>query len=83
MSGGFNAKTVYPSGFSINTKSGEFQHPFFFGGSQVPVNLSLPQSGYSGSGISTGRFHHQTKEGKGISQSKGHNNKIPVKLPFT
>ena len=82
MSGGFNAKTVYPAGFQIQTESGEFQTPFYFGGSQVPTDLFLARSSFNGSGLSTGRFHNQTKEGKGISQSKTERIKIPAKLPF-
>ena len=39
MSGGFNPKVVDPNGWKLQTKSGEFQAPFYFGGSQVPINL--------------------------------------------
>ncbi len=39
-------------------RSGGFQTPFFFGGSQVPVNLALPPTVYngsSGSGLHKGK----------------------------
>ena len=32
-------------------RSQVFQKPFFFGGSQVPVNLALPKQVYSGAGF--------------------------------
>ena len=59
MNSGFFPKVVAPSGFKSQTKSNEFQTPFFFGGSQVPVVLALPEPIYNGS------------KGSGISKKAG------------
>jgi hypothetical protein len=52
-SGGYNPK-VFNSHMSNNIpqmRSQSFQKPFYFGGSQVPVNLGLRQGQFSGSGF--------------------------------
>ena len=49
MNSGFQPKVLYPNGFKIQTKSNEFQTPFYFGGSQVPTGLGLPEPIYNGS----------------------------------
>jgi len=51
MSGGYNAKTVRPDAYKIQTESGGFQKPFFFGGAQTPIALNLHPQSFSGSGI--------------------------------
>ena len=51
MSGGFNAKTVLPNHFKIQTTSGGFQKPFFFGGAQTPTALHLNPDSFSGAGL--------------------------------
>jgi len=51
MSGGYNAKTVRPNDYKIQTESGAFQKPFFFGGSQVPTALHLNPNSFSGAGL--------------------------------
>lgn len=48
MSGGYNAKTVRPDGYKIQTESGGFQKPFFFGGAQTPTALHIHPESYSG-----------------------------------
>jgi hypothetical protein len=48
MSGGFNAKTVFPNHYKIQTESGGFQKPFFFGGAQTPTALHIHPESYSG-----------------------------------
>lgn len=48
MSGGFNAKTVFPNHYKIQTESGGFQKPFFFGGAQTPTALHINPASYSG-----------------------------------
>jgi hypothetical protein len=48
MSGGYNAKTVRPNGYKIQTQSGGFQKPFFFGGAQTPTALHIHPDSYSG-----------------------------------
>jgi len=37
----FNPKVLYPNDFSKQTSSASQQPSFFFGGSNVPVNLGL------------------------------------------
>ena len=53
MSGGYNPKVEHP--FMSNNipqmRSQAFQKPFYFGGSQVPTNLGLSKSQFSGSGF--------------------------------
>jgi hypothetical protein len=51
MSGGYNPSVMNPRfiGTKVNTLSGGFQTPFFFGGSQVPEDLHLSRIQYNGS----------------------------------
>jgi hypothetical protein len=51
MSGGYNPSVVNPRfiGTKVNTLSGGYQTPFFFGGSQVPDDLHLSKIQYNGS----------------------------------
>ena len=53
MSGGYNPKVSHPNmpNNIPQMRSACFQKPFFFGGSQVPVNLGLPKQSYSGAGF--------------------------------
>lgn len=53
MSGGYNPKVSHPnmSNDIPQMMSACCQKPFFFGGSQVPINLGLPKKSYSGSGF--------------------------------
>ena len=44
MSGGFNPKVLNPNGWKLQTKSNELQTSFYFGGSQVPINLGLEKT---------------------------------------
>jgi hypothetical protein len=52
-SGGYNPKVFHPemSNNIPQMRSSCFQKPFFFGGSQVPVNLGLSKQSYSGAGF--------------------------------
>ena len=51
----------------IQTMSEAFQKPFFFGGSQVPVNIGLKPNTYSGSGFSSFRpMNFGKKKGSSI-----------------
>ena len=55
MSGGYNPKVAMPN-LSNNVpplRSGGFQPPFYFGGSQVPTDLNLKPGTFSGSGMPT------------------------------
>jgi hypothetical protein len=63
MSGGYNPNVMNPYSIDtrVNTKSGGFQTPFFFGGSQVPNDLILSKAEYNGSsgeGI-RGSYNHK------------------------
>ena len=51
MSGGYAPLVLHPNEYKLQTESGGFQRPFFFGASQVPVNLGLKHSSFSGSGM--------------------------------
>jgi hypothetical protein len=51
MSGGYSPVVVHP-GEKIQTVSGAFQKPFFFGGAQTPMALHLHPQSYSGAGFS-------------------------------
>jgi hypothetical protein len=93
MSGGYNAKTVNPLFYMKQTKSNEFQTPFFFGGSQVPHDLRLAKSQYNGSkgeGLHKGSvsrthkgdYDFTTKQGSKVFHRRGHNIKLPNVMPF-
>jgi hypothetical protein len=51
MSGGYNAKTVNPNAYKIQTESGGYQKPFFMGAAQTPTALGLSPQTYSGAGV--------------------------------
>jgi hypothetical protein len=53
MSGGYSPKVANPymSNNIPQMRSQAFQKPFFFGSSQVPVNLGLSKQLFSGSGF--------------------------------
>ena len=91
----FSPKVEYPNApnNNPNMKSGASQVPFFFGGSQVPTDLFLPKTSYSGSsgsGFNKGSISKThptdldftTKKGDEVYHRKNHNIKIPFKLPF-
>ena len=72
-SGGYNPKVSNPNLVLPQMKSEVFQKPFYFGGSQVPVNLLLSKSSYSGAGFTGDRppkqmdgKYHILKQGSGI-----------------
>ena len=73
MSGGYNPKVSNPNLILPQMESQVFQKPFYFGGSQVPVNLGLPKKVYSGAGFVgdappkySGGKYHILKQGSGI-----------------
>lgn len=51
----------------VGMESGGYQKPFYFGGSQVPVNLGIDNS-IQGGGMSKVNFRPEMK-GKGVQQS--------------
>lgn len=50
---GYNPKIAHPNSLNNNfqMQSASFQKPFYFGGSQVPYNLQLNHSQFSGAGF--------------------------------
>jgi hypothetical protein len=85
-------KVNNPNANLIQMTSGEFQPPFFFGGSQVPVNLNLDTQKISGSGIHNYSSHiHRSedlpvsnKTGRGITTTASKSGKIflPKHMPM-
>lgn len=55
MNTGFRPKVSMPnlSNDIAPMRSDGFQPPFYFGGSQVPNDLHMPQGSFSGSGVSS------------------------------
>ena len=51
MSGGYAPLVLNPGSYKAQTLSGGFQKPFFFGASQVPLQIGLKHGTYSGSGM--------------------------------
>jgi hypothetical protein len=51
MSGGYAPLVLNPGSFKIQTMSNSKQVPFFFGASQVPLQIGLKHGTYSGSGM--------------------------------
>ena len=90
MSGGFNALSVLPGRFRVQTESNGFQPPFYFGGAQAPHSLFMDRTKISGQGFHKGTLSithpgdmdFTTKKGDEVFHRKGHNIKIPRKLPF-
>lgn len=69
----------------VPMESGGFQKPFYFGGSQVPVNLKLDVNEISGSGIHKKTDFLPSKLGKeiqGTSISKSSNIRVPRAMKF-
>jgi hypothetical protein len=90
MSGGYNPKVSNPymSNNITQMKSNDRQVPFFFGGAQTPIALSLPAGSFSGSGFSkgfkskthTGDLDFTTKKGDIVYHQNGkyiRKNKLP------
>lgn len=76
---GFYPKVVAPKKFRVQTESGGFQKPFYFGGAQAPVALGLSPASFSGSGLK--------KSAEGVSKSRLFHKGTPsinkpVRLPF-
>lgn len=93
MNSGFSPKVVAPNGFKTQTKSGGFVIPFFFGGSQVPSNLGLPDTYFNGSkgtGFKKGSasktikgdMDFTTKLGDKVFHQDGHFINKKQRLPF-
>ena len=94
MSGGYNPKVSHPymSNSIPQMRSNDFQIPFFFGGSQVPIDLALPTGTFSGSGLSDYRKgmpsksikaeeDFTTKKGDIVFHQKGHYVRKPI-MPY-
>jgi hypothetical protein len=63
----------------VQTESGGFQVPFYFGGSQVPDGLGLPKGSYSGAGILKDKS--SKTDGK-VFHQKGKYVVKPYKIPY-
>jgi len=94
MSGGYNPKVSNPylSNSITQMRSNDMQTPFFFGGSQVPIDLELPAGSFSGSGMShlkkgmpsithQGDLDFTTKKGDVVFHKKGHYIRKPI-MPY-
>jgi hypothetical protein len=82
MSGGFNPKVSNPNLILPQMTSEVFQKKFYFGASQVPVNLGLSKKVYSGAGFTGDKPPKQPMDGKyhtlrqGLTEGKG------IKMPL-
>ena len=56
MSGGYSPKVSNPNTIFPQMTSEVYQKPFYFGSSQVPINLGLSKNQYSGAGFSGAGF---------------------------
>lgn len=77
MSGGYSPKVSNPNAILPQMTSEVFLKPHYFGGSQVPVNLQLSKSSYSGSGF-TGDKPPKYTDGK-YHILKGSGIRLPLK----
>ncbi len=74
----YHPKVAQPNKVFPQMTSDEFQKPFFFGGSQVPINLGIK----TGSGIHTpyishiNHMKHLSAKGRGIETTVQKNHKI-------
>lgn len=63
-------------------KSGEFQAPFYFGGSQVPHTLGLDTNKLKGKGIDDySKMNFQTVNRGKVSQTTNHHKATNIHLP--
>ena len=77
-------KVTHPNAILPQTTSDGFQTPFYFGGSQVPINLNIA----TGSGIYTPYISHTNmkntmsaeKRGTGLTTTKNLNIHLPKYL---
>jgi len=93
MSGGYNPAVAHPRLFGKKSVSPAFQPPFFFGASQVPNDLHIPEKLYNGAkgqGLHKGSvslthkgdYDFTTKQGSKVFHRRGHNIKLPNVMPF-
>ena len=90
MSGGYSPVVNNPNMLRQQTKSSELQVPFFFGASQVPATLDLPQNSFSGSGARAGSksvthkgdLDYSTKRGDKVYHKDGHFIKLKGRRPY-
>ena len=64
-------KVNHPNAEFRQMTSGGYQAPFFFGGSQVPVNLGLDTQEIAGSGIQNYKSHVHMSEALPVSNKVG------------
>ena len=76
-------KVQHPNEVFPQMKSGGFQKPFFFGGSQVPINLGLPDETTKGEYIDTIQVaHNASVVGRGIHTTSSKHNRIRLPKNF-
>ena len=88
--GGYFPVVLNPAQLRQQTKSGELQVPFFFGGSQIPHALNLPSSTFSGSGRRAGSKSathkgdkdYTTKRGDKVYHQDGHWVELKGRRPY-
>ena len=73
----YHPKVAHPNKIFPQMESDEYQPPFFFGGSQVPVNLGYEGSGFRSSHVShLDQMKHLSTQGRGIHTTAQKYNKI-------
>tara|TARA_R110002124_G_scaffold185232_3_gene352692 strand:- start:751 stop:1065 length:315 start_codon:yes stop_codon:yes gene_type:complete len=88
--GSYFPVVLNPAQLRQQTKSGELQVPFFFGGSQIPNTLNLPENSFSGSGRRAGSksMTHKgdkdftTKRGDKVYHQDGHYVELKGRRPY-
>ena len=90
MNSGFYPQVVNPKFRRVQTESNALQKPFYFGGSQVPSDLGLPNQSFSGAGFHKdspskthkGDLDFTTKLGNKVYHQKGHFVVKPYNKPY-
>jgi hypothetical protein len=80
MNSGYYPQVVNPKFRRVQTESGGFQKPFYFGGSYIPTDLSLPQTSYSGAGLKP--KPKGIIVGEPLQQHKGKMSVRPYTIPY-
>lgn len=79
MSGGYNPKVSNPNSILPQMTSECFKKPFYTGASQVPVNLLLSKSSYSGAGFVGDKPPKQQVDSKYHILKLGSGIRMPIK----
>ena len=79
----YHPKVAQPNKVFYQMESSTFQPPFFFGGSQVPINLGIEGQGFKTGYVShLDRMKRLSTQGRGIhtTRRKHHNIYLPKHL---